>query len=93
MGGKRLMAKPVKRVDLSKLSKEQRQAVVQFYKDCQQAAPHVKEMQDAARKVYEAWLQSPQWTAREGQKPDQVPNQMWSVKPEINYVDHIEGCP
>jgi hypothetical protein len=85
--------KPVKRVDLSKLSPEQKQAVAKFYKDCQTASPHVKEMQDAAQKVFQAWLQAPEWVANEGPKPEQVPNQMWSVKPEINYVDHIEGSP
>lgn len=86
------MTKPVKRVDLSKLNDEQRQAVGQFYQDCQNSAGQMKEMQTAAQHIFKAWLQSPQWTANEGQKPEQPPPQdLWHVKPEINYVDHIEG--
>lgn len=88
------MTKPVKRVDLSLLTDEQREAVATFYRDCRQAAPHMKEMQETAQKIFQAWLSSPQWHANEGQKPEQPPTQdLWSVKPEINYVDHIEGVP
>lgn len=88
------MSKPVKHVDLSKLTDDQRRAVATFYRDCKRAAPHMKEMQETARKVFAAWLASPQWTANEGQKPEQAPVQdLWHVKPEINYVDHIEGIP
>lgn len=86
--------KPVKRVDLSKLTPEQREALGSFYRDCQAAAPHVAEMQRTAQHVFQAWLRSPQWQANEGQKPEDAPGQdLWRVKPEINYVDHIEGVP
>lgn len=86
------MAKPIKRVDLSKLTPEQREAVGSFYRDCQEAAPHMKQMQDTAQQIFKAWLASPQWTVKEGEPPEQPPPQdLWSVKPQINYVDHIEG--
>ena len=86
------MDKPVKRVDLSKLNPEQRQALGQFYQDCQTAASQVGEMQQAAQRIFREWLKTPQWTANEGQKPDEPPAEdLWHVKPEINYVDHIEG--
>lgn len=65
--------------------------MAQFYRDCQQAAPHMAEMQNTMRDVFNAWLQSPTWVAQEGQKPPNVSEDLWHVKPEINYVDHIEG--
>ncbi|HWV45965.1 MAG TPA: hypothetical protein VN039_08105 [Nitrospira sp.] len=85
------MTKDIKRVDLSKLTPEQKQAVAQFYRDCKQAAPHVKQMQDTMHTLFQAWLQSPQWTVHEGTKPDGAHQDVWHVKPEINYVDRIEG--
>lgn len=89
-----MTGKPVKRVDLSKLTPAQREALAQFYKDCRAAAPHMKEMQDTARKVFNAWLAAPEWHMNEGHKPEQPPPaDPWSVKPEVNYVDHIEGAP
>lgn len=86
------MTKPVKHVDLSKLTPEQREALGSFYRDCKQAAPHMKEMQHAAQIIFAEWLRSPQWQIVEGQRDGEAPIQdLWHVKPEINYVDHIEG--
>lgn len=81
-----------KLVDLSKLTPEQRKALGSFYRDCKAAAPHMKEMEQAAKVIFEEFLRSPQWSIAEGDRPSQVPPQeLWHVKPEINYVDHIEG--
>lgn len=86
------MTKPVKRIDLSKLTPEQREALGSFYRDCQQAAPQMAQMQQAAREVYKKWISAPTWEAVEGEKPERPLSQdLWHVKPEINYVDHIEG--
>jgi len=85
------MSKPVKRVDVSKLTPEQRQALGQFIRDCKQAEPHLQEMREAARTIHQGLLQSRRWDV--GEAPhDQPPDQsLWHVKPQINYVDHIEG--
>jgi hypothetical protein len=86
------MNKPTKRVDLSKLTSEQRAAFIQFVKDCQQAAPQVKEMQQTAQEVFDAWVRSPEWGISEGERPESAPRQsLWHVgAPQVNYVDHIE---
>jgi cell division protein FtsN len=85
------MTKPVKRVDVSKLTSEQRQALAQFIRDCNQAAPHIEEMKQTAQTIYQEWLRSPQWRIVEGQREGEIKQSLWHVKPEINYVDHIEG--
>lgn len=83
------MSKPIKRVDMSKLNPQQRAAVIQFVKDCQQAAPQVEEMQQTAQAVFAHWLRAPQWHIAEGENPQ--PQDLWHVgAPEVNYVDHIE---
>jgi hypothetical protein len=87
------MTKPVKRVDVSKLTPEQQAALGQFIRDCKAAQPHVQEMQDAAKALYVQWLRSPQWSSVEGPRDGEVKQSVWHVKPEINYVDHIEGVP
>jgi hypothetical protein len=86
------VSKPVKRVDLSKLNPEQRAAVIQFAKDCAQAAPQVQEIQQTAAAVFREWLRSPQWGISEGEPPQAQPQQnLWHVgAPQVNYVDHIE---
>jgi len=82
----------VKRVDLSKLTPEQREALAVFYRDCKRVAPQMREMQETAKRMFAEFLRAPRWEAHEGQKPEQPPKQdVWSVKPEIRYVDHIEG--
>jgi hypothetical protein len=83
--------KPVKRVDLSALTTEQRAAFTQFYRDCQAAAPEMLGMQDAAQKLFTQWVRAPKWQPVEGETPDRPDQGLWHVKPEINYVDHIEG--
>jgi hypothetical protein len=87
------MNKPVKRVDVSKLNVEQRAALGQLIRDCKAVAPQMAEMQEAAKTFYEQLVRAPTWSAAEG-PTDDVPDQsLWHVKPEINYVDHIEGVP
>jgi hypothetical protein len=83
--------KPVKRVDVSKLTAEQRQALGQFIRDCKAAAPHMAEMQKAAYTIYQGLMRSPEWSIAEGPRDGDVKQSLWHVKPEINYVDHIEG--
>lgn len=86
------MNKPIKKVELSKLNSEQRTAFLQFVKDCQEAAPHVREMQETAQFVFDAWIRSPQWAISEGEPPESAPQQsLWHVgAPKVNYVDKIE---
>lgn len=86
-----MSSKPVKRVDVSKLNTDQRQALAQFIRDCNQAAPHVQEMQQAAQTIFEGLVRSQEWGVREGPRDGDVKQDLWHVKPEINYVDHIEG--
>jgi hypothetical protein len=85
------MTKPIKRVDLSKLTPEQRQALGSFYRDCKAVAPQMAEMQDAAKTFYEQLVRAPQWSVAEGPRDEDPDQSLWHVKPEINYVDHIEG--
>jgi hypothetical protein len=87
------MTKPVKRVDVSKLTADQREALGQLIRDCKQAAPQMEQMQQAAKTFYEQLVCAPQWSVAEGPR-DETPDQsLWHVKPEVNYVDHIEGMP
>lgn len=87
------MTKPVKRVDVSKLTADQREALGQLIRDCKQAAPQMAEMQQAAKTFYEQLVHAPKWSAAEGPR-EEIPDQsLWHVKPEVNYVDHIEGMP
>jgi hypothetical protein len=85
------MTKPVKRVDVSKLNPEQLAALGQLIRDCQAVAPQMAEMQEAAKTFYEGLVRAPQWTAAEGPHDEEPDQSLWHVKPEINYVDHIEG--
>ena len=62
--------------------------MAQFIRDCDQAAPYVQEMQQAAKTIFEGLVRSKEW----GINGDGVQD-LWHVKPEINYVDHIEGIP
>lgn len=84
------MPKPVKRVDVSKLNAEQKAALAQFIRDAKAVAPQIKEAQDAAQKLYTAFLQSPQWQAAEGDPERKTLQDLWRVKAEVRYVDHIE---
>jgi hypothetical protein len=85
--------KPVKRVDVSKLNSEQRAALGQLIRDCKAVAPQMAEMQQAAKTFYEQLVSAPKWSVAEGPR-DEAPDQsLWHVKPEVNYVDHIEGMP
>jgi len=81
--------KPVKRVDVSMLNPEQRRALSQFIRDCNKAAPYVQEMQQAAQTIFDGLVRSKEWVIADGD----VKQDLWHVKPEINYVDHIEGMP
>jgi hypothetical protein len=87
------MTKPVKRVDVSKLNPEQLAALGQLIRDCQAVAPQMAEMQEAAKTFYQQLVCAPQWSAAEGPRPEDPDQSLWHVKPEINYVDHIEGSP
>ena len=85
--------KPIKRVDLSKLDAEQKAALQAFLTNCRMAAPHVQEMQDAAKAVFANMIRSPQWGIADGEQPENgTPREsLWHVgAPEVNYVDHIE---
>jgi hypothetical protein len=84
----------VKRVDVSKLSVEQRAALGQFIRDAKSAEPYIREVQDTAQEVFQAWLRSAQWSIVEGDNPeDAKPSKLWNIgAPQVNYVDHIEGA-
>lgn len=86
------MAKPIKRVDLSKLTPQQRAAFIQLYKDAQTVSPQMGEMQQMAQTLFGELLKAPQWGVAEGPIDGERPRQdLWSIgSPEVNYVDHIE---
>jgi hypothetical protein len=84
------VSKPIKRVDLSKLTPDQRAALAQFAKDAQSVAPQWEDMQRAARTVFEKWLRSPQFHANEGPLSQELPDQSWTGAPEINYVESFD---
>lgn len=87
------MTKPVKRVDLSKLSPEQRAALGQFLRDSKRAAPQVEEMRQTAQQVFAHLLKTPEWQLAEAEPPqgERPQESLWHVgAPEVNYVDHIE---
>lgn len=81
-----------KRVDLSKLSPEQKAAFVQFYQDCQRFAETRQELQQAARGVFAEFVKAPTWGVSEGPLEGDRPQQdLWRIgAPEVNYVDNIE---
>jgi hypothetical protein len=80
------MTKPVKRVDVSMLTADERAALAQLIRDAKTAAPDIKAMQDTAQAVFAQWLKSTQWGVTEGE-----PEDPWRVgAPAVNYVDHIE---
>jgi hypothetical protein len=84
------MTKPVKRVDLSKLTPEQRAAFTQLYRDAQSVAPQMGEFQQMAQTLFTELLKAPKWSAAEG-PGDKPAQELWSIgSPEVNYVDHIE---
>jgi hypothetical protein len=85
------LARPLKRVDLSKLTPEQRAAFIQFAKDCRTAAPHVEEMKRAAQAMFVEMVRAPRWRLHEADdKPADV-DELWKQgAPEVNFVDHIE---
>lgn len=88
------MSKPVKRVDISKLSDEQRAALGQFIRDAKSAEPYLRELRETAQDVFKQWMHSPQWSIVDGERPDDAaPQQTWSIgAPKVTYVDHIEGA-
>lgn len=81
-----------KRVDLSKLSPEQREAFIQFYQDCQRFADTRNEVQTAARSVFSEFVKAQTWGVSEGPLEGDRPQQdLWRIgAPEVNYVDNIE---
>lgn len=84
-----------KRVDLSKLSPEQRQAFIQFYRDCQRFSDTHKEVQQTAQAVFSEFVKAPRWGVSEGPLEGDRPQQdLWHIgAPEVNYVDDIERAP
>jgi hypothetical protein len=80
----------VKRVDVSKLSPDQRAALGQFIRDAQTVAPQFAEMKRNAQTIFEQWLRCPQWYANEGPPPGERPTESWSGAPEVNYVESFE---
>lgn len=88
------MSKPIKRIDVSKLTAEQRAALGQLIRDAKTVAPQMAEFQKNARTIFEQFVRSPQWTLRDGPQPEgEVPDQNWHAKPQIRYVDEIESWP
>lgn len=87
--------KPVKRVDTSKLTIEQRAALSQFIRDMKRAEPEINEMRRVAQEVFKRWVDSPTWSIVDGTKPEgDAPPEGWNVgAPKVTYVDHIEGEP
>jgi hypothetical protein len=86
------MGKPVKRVDLSKLTAEQRAAFIEFATVANSVAGQRNEMMETAQAIFAGLVTAPQWGITEGARPgQQQPQHMWSVgHPQVNYVDHIE---
>jgi hypothetical protein len=81
--------KPVKRVDVSKLTPDERAALSQLVRDAKAAGPDIKALRDTAKTVFSQWLKSPRWGIAEGE--GEQPQDLWHVgAPTVNYVDHIE---
>lgn len=79
-----------KKVDLSKLSPDQREAFIKFYRDCRSFAGTREEIQQTAQAVFQEFVKSPTWEISEGPAPGDQPQKLWHVgAPEVNYVDHI----
>jgi hypothetical protein len=86
------MPKPIKRVDLSKLTPEQRDAFIQFVKDCRAAAPQIEEFKQTMQQVFVEMVRAPRWSLHdaEGAPPPGL-DELWHVgAPVVNYVDHID---
>lgn len=86
--------KKVKRVDLSKLTDEQRDAFIQFAKDCAEAGPAMQDMHNVARTIHGHMIRAKEWSIATGVAPEGArPNgETWNIgAPKVNYVDHIEG--
>jgi hypothetical protein len=91
------MSKPVKRVDVSQLTPEQRTALGQFIRDAKTVAPQVEQMKQAAETIYANWLRSPTWNVVEADPPDgERPAESWDIgAPQINrlpdnYFERLE---
>lgn len=75
-----MVTKPVKRVDLSALTPEQRSALVATIKNVKAAAPQVDEIQQTALKVLQHLLATPTWSIRESPPPQGGrPQEGWDI--------------
>jgi hypothetical protein len=82
------MNKPIKLVDLSPLTDEQRAALSQLVKDANKAAPQIIAAGETALAVWQQWLRSPAWSIVESPPPDedQRPREGWDIgAPQVNY--------
>ena len=73
------MTKPVKRIDLSRFTPEQRAALIQFVKDVKAAGPQMAEAKQVARELLLKLLTSPVWHITEGNPPEGAERAMWHV--------------
>lgn len=81
------MKKPVKRVDLSQFTPEQKSALIAVIKNAKACGPQVQEVQDTAIALYRELLRSPTWQVWEAPPPDgEQPGEGWHVAPTLNYL-------
>lgn len=75
------------------LTGEQQQALAQWARDYKKAQPAIESAARAAQRIFYELINQPGWRIAETQMPpgQQRPQEsLWSVKPTVNYVDHIE---
>ena len=73
------MTKPVKRIDLSRFTPEQRAALIQFLKDLKAAGPQIAETKQVARALLLELLRSPVWGITDTEPPEGGERTMWHV--------------
>lgn len=88
------MSKQHKTIDLSEFSTDERCALEHWLRQMQAKAPEMQSLRDTAKDTFEAFVNTPEWTIRDAEKPDGTtpsePPKLPEVTAEINYVDYIE---
>jgi hypothetical protein len=75
---------------VTELSGEERDALVQFARDVQTAAPQMREAAQAAQRIFHDLQHADTWRIAETPKPDGISESSWSVgHAKVNYVDKI----
>jgi hypothetical protein len=79
------------------LSPDQQQALTQFQKDFREAHPKIVEAQAVAQRIFQEFLDQPEWRVAETELPPGTPQpgkpQAWSVgHAKVNIEDNRKGA-